>query len=77
MQWFKDLRIGTKLVIAFMLLMSLNIMLGAFMVIELNKITKQSDDVASTQIPGIVAISSLSEAFGSYRRGELLAVLSD
>jgi len=77
MQWFKDLKIGTKLVFAFMFLLALNIMLGVFMVTELNKITKQSEDVANSQIPGMVAISSLSEAFGSFRRGELLAVLSE
>ncbi|GFO66472.1 methyl-accepting chemotaxis protein [Geomonas limicola] len=77
MQWFKDLKIGTKLVCAFMFLLALNVMLGVFMVVELNKITSQSEDVASHQIPAMVVLSSLSEAFGSYRRGELLAVVSE
>jgi len=77
MQWFNDRSINSKLIIAFMFILVLTAALGGFMVARLNSITIKAEDVAQKQLPGLFALSKVSDAFGSYRRGELLAVLSD
>jgi len=77
MQWFKNLSINTKLIVAFMFLIGLTGALGAFMIVELTAIARNADDVAQKQLPALFTLSKMSEAFGSYRRGELLAIISE
>lgn len=77
MQWFKNLSINTKLIVAFMFLIGLTGALGAFMIVELTAIARNADDVAQKKLPALFTLSKMSEAFGSYRRGELLGIISE
>ncbi len=51
--------------------------LGFFMILRLSTISASSQDMAKVQLPGLLSISRISDYFGSYRRGELLEVLSE
>jgi methyl-accepting chemotaxis protein len=77
MQWFKDRSINTKLIVAFMSLLALTVVLGGYMIMELASITTKAEDIAGKQLPGLLSLSKMSDGFGSYRRSELLAVLSE
>ncbi|MEI6207469.1 MAG: MCP four helix bundle domain-containing protein, partial [Desulfuromonadales bacterium] len=77
MQWFKNIRIGSKLMISFMFILTLSAALGIFQIVRLTTITTTAEDVAKTQLPAMLSISKINDLFGSYRRGELLEILSD
>jgi methyl-accepting chemotaxis protein len=77
MQWFKDLTVRAKLIISFMVLIMLTATLGIFMIVKMTEISKAADQVADHELPSTLSISKISDFFGSYRRGELLLILSD
>jgi len=77
MQWFKNMTISAKLVISFLFILTLTAALGIFMVIRLGDISHKAEDVAKLQLPGLLSVSRIGDYFGSYRRGELLEVLSE
>jgi methyl-accepting chemotaxis protein len=77
MQWFRNANISSKLIISFLFILGLTAALGLFMILRLNAISSTAEDVAKQQLPCLLSISRISDHFGSYRRGELLEVLSD
>ncbi|MEI6207459.1 MAG: methyl-accepting chemotaxis protein [Desulfuromonadales bacterium] len=77
MQWFRNLSIGTKLMVSFLFILSLSTVLGVFQIIKLTGINTISEDISKNKIPALLSISKINDFFGSYRRGELLEVLSD
>lgn len=77
MQWFRNFKISTKLVVSFLFILTLMAALGLFMILRLSSISASSQDMAKVQLPGLLSISRISDYFGSYRRGELLEVLSE
>ncbi|ACD96668.1 methyl-accepting chemotaxis protein [Trichlorobacter lovleyi] len=77
MQWFRNFKISTKLVVSFLFILTLMAALGFFMILRLSTISASSQDMAKVQLPGLLSISRISDYFGSYRRGELLEVLSE
>jgi methyl-accepting chemotaxis protein len=77
MQWFMNLKIRAKLIISFMALIMLTAVLGLLMIVKLTDISKTADMVAARELPSTLSISKISDLFGSYRRGELLMILSD
>jgi methyl-accepting chemotaxis protein len=76
MQWFRNSSISSKLVISFMLVLMLTAALGIFTIVRLGAIGNTANDVAHTQLPALLSISKIKDYFGSYRRGELLEVVS-
>ncbi len=77
MQWFRNFKISTKLVVSFLFVLTLMAALGLFMILRLSTISASAQDMAKVQLPGLLSISRISDYFGSYRRGELLEVLSE
>jgi methyl-accepting chemotaxis protein len=77
MQWFRNANISSKLIISFLFILGLTAALGIFMILRLNAISSTAEDVAKQQLPSLLSITRISDHFGSYRRGELLEVLSD
>jgi len=70
MQWFRNFKISTKLVVSFLFILTLMAALGFFMILRLSTISASSQDMAKVQLPGLLSISRISDYFGSYRRGE-------
>jgi len=77
MQWFRNFNIGVKLIISFLFIIGLTTMLGIFMIVKLNYVIKKTDDMAQQQVPGLLSISRINDLYGSFRRGELLMVISN
>jgi methyl-accepting chemotaxis protein len=77
MQFYKNYSISTKLVLSFMSILMLTAALGIFMIIRLGAISRTADDVAKSQLPALLSISKINNDLGSYRRGELLEVISN
>ncbi|GFE62448.1 methyl-accepting chemotaxis protein [Geobacter sp. AOG2] len=75
--WLKNLSIGAKLIMSFLLVLLLTLILGIFMIGRLNLVRNNAEDVAQKQVPGILSIARINDLFGSFRRGELLMVLSN
>ena len=76
MQWFRNFNISAKLIISFLVILGLTAVLGIFMIIRLTAISTTADDVTRHQLPAMLSISKINDLVGSYRRGELLEVLS-
>ncbi|WP_224983652.1 methyl-accepting chemotaxis protein [Geomonas agri] len=76
MQWFNDASIRTKLVISFLLLLVLTALLGGLTIVRLGAISGTANDLAQRQLPSLLSISKIQDYFGSYRRGELLQIVS-
>jgi methyl-accepting chemotaxis protein len=77
MQFFRNYSISTKLLLSFMSILMLTAALGIFMIIRLGAISRTAEDVAKSQLPALLSISKINNHFGSYRRGELLEVVSN
>ncbi|QEM67122.1 methyl-accepting chemotaxis protein [Geobacter sp. FeAm09] len=75
--WLKNLSIGAKLIMSFLLVLLLTVFLGIFMIGRLNLVRTSAEDVAQKQVPGILSVARISDLFGSLRRGELLMVVSN
>ena len=76
MSWFSNLRIGPKLYLTFALILSLTITLGIFSIVTISRGNGVIGDLADQQIGGIRAAAELDALVGSFRRGELLAGIS-
>ncbi len=77
MQWFRDSSIRTKLVLSFLILLFLTAVLGGFTIFRLGSISDSAGNLAQRQMPSLLSISKIKDYFGSYRRGELLQIVSD
>jgi len=75
--WFRHLNISTKLMLSFLFILTLMTILGMFMVLRLNTISSATEDMTKNQLPAMLSISKINDLFSSYRRGELLEILSD
>ena len=77
MSWLKNVSIGTKLVLSFLFVLLLTVLLGAFMIVKLNQINDKARNVSTQQVPGLLSIYNINDYFGSFRRGELLMIVSE
>jgi len=77
MALFNNLSIGAKLVLSFLLVLLLTAVLGVFMIVKLNAINKTAEDVSLQQVPGLLSVYKINDYFGSFRRGELLMIISE
>jgi len=75
MQWLRDLSISRKLAIAFGSLLILLCMGGTFSVLELSKVNRASEDVATNWLPSVRYLQQLKYDCSSVRRREFQYVL--
>lgn len=76
MNWFYDLKIATKLLVSFMLVLLLTALLGIFSIIKLANVNATTTDLASNWMPSIQAAVSVRYGLSRYRSMELQHVLS-
>jgi methyl-accepting chemotaxis protein len=76
MQWFYDLRVGSKLTIAFLAVLSLTTGLGVFSIIELRNVNAAAAELESTWLPSVALLGSLRNTMNQHRRAELLHVFA-
>jgi methyl-accepting chemotaxis protein len=76
MEWFKNLRIGRKLLTAMGAVLALTAALGIFSVIQLGNLNSSTTEIASEWLPKVQVLGSINAAINYYRRAAYRSVLS-
>ncbi|MCK6589656.1 MAG: methyl-accepting chemotaxis protein [Polyangiaceae bacterium] len=71
MQWFYNLRVGLKLGIAFLAVLSLTTGLGIFSILELRDVNQAAAEIENTWLPSLGVLATTRNAVNQYRRAEL------
>jgi methyl-accepting chemotaxis protein len=76
MSWFRNLRIGRKLLVAFFVVIGLAVAVGAFSLVRMAEIETRANALLQQSLPGMDHSSDLTGALGFYRRRELQHLIS-
>ncbi|NVM75094.1 methyl-accepting chemotaxis protein [Duganella sp. SG902] len=77
MKWFYDLKIATKLIVSFGVVMLLTLVLGVSNIVSMNRVNQASSDLAQDWMPSVRAVMELRTDLGEVRRWELSHMLND
>ncbi len=77
MSWFQNLKIASKLFIAFLVLLGLTVALGAFALGELARVREDAREIADVWLPSVEYISDARTQVSVYRIKQFNHVLSD
>ncbi|WP_343728791.1 methyl-accepting chemotaxis protein [Duganella sp.] len=77
MKWFYDLKIATKLMVAFGAVLLLTLVLGVSNIASMNRVNQASSDLAEDWMPSVRAVMELRTDLGEVRRWELSHMLND
>lgn len=73
----KKMRLATKLILSFSIIVALTIILGVFAVTQLVRVNQTAADIGRDNLPSIVTLEKIAAGISTYRRSELQHVLSD
>lgn len=76
MKAFYDLRIATKLIISFTVVLLLCIALGVFSILQLAKVNQTSTDLASNWMPSVRSLLEIKYDWARFRSQEMQHILS-
>jgi methyl-accepting chemotaxis protein len=76
MEWFKDLRIGTKLMTTMALVLGLTGALGVFSIVQLGNLNSATVEIASGWLPRVQTLGNVNAAVNYFRRAGYRSVLS-
>lgn len=76
MQWFRDLKVATKLLLSFSVVMLLTIFLGLFSIAQLAKVNAGTRELGTNWMPSTNLVSELDHTLQTYRRSEFQHILS-
>ncbi|MGV7209629.1 methyl-accepting chemotaxis protein [Oxalobacteraceae bacterium A2-2] len=77
MKWFYDLKIATKLIVAFGAVQVLTLILGVSNLMSMGRVNQASTDLAENWMPSVQAIMTLRADVAEMRRWELAHMLND
>jgi methyl-accepting chemotaxis protein len=77
MKWFYDLKIATKLIVSFGVVLLLTLAMGVSGIYSMSKVNDASTDIAENWMPSVHAIMDLRTDVGELRRWELAHMLND
>src|SRR5688572_21782968 len=77
MDWFRNLKIGSKLLSAFGVVVGLTVVLGVVASTRLLDIKREANVLGTNYVPGLVYIAKISEASAMYRREVTLSAVTD
>lgn len=75
MKWFLDMRIASKLLVTFALVLSLSTFLGMFSILKLASVQETSVDLGGNRLGATRTIASISKTVSAYRRWEMRLIL--
>jgi methyl-accepting chemotaxis protein len=75
MQWFYDLKIGKKLILAFAVVIALTCVLGLFSISQLVKVNQASTDIATNWLPAVRYLGQMQTSMSRYRISESTHIL--
>ncbi|WPP02477.1 methyl-accepting chemotaxis protein (plasmid) [Pseudomonas sp. HR96] len=76
MKWFYDLRIATKLITSFLIVLALTTAMGVFAIIQLGQVNQSSTDIRDNWMPSLRAASALRFYLTYYRTKEMRHILA-
>jgi methyl-accepting chemotaxis protein len=76
MHWFQNLRIATKLVVSFFLVLIVTAFLGLFALSEMNDVRASADEIATNWLPSVKHTSDMNTNTADVRIAELQHILS-
>lgn len=76
MQWFNQLKVGTKLLTAFGIVLALTLFVGALAIVQLGRVNQTSTDMEVNWMPSVRHASALNTATSDFRAAELQHILS-
>ncbi len=76
MNWFYNLKIGTKLTVSFFTLLAVTVFLGIFSVLNLEKVQKASDEIGANWLSSVLKATAMDINTSDFRIAELQHVLS-
>ncbi|WP_191489169.1 methyl-accepting chemotaxis protein [Pseudomonas sp. FEN] len=77
MKWFYDLRIATKLITSFLLVLALTAVMGVFAVIQLGQVNQTATDMRENWLPSVRLSSGIRFFVANYRVKEIRYLLSE
>jgi methyl-accepting chemotaxis protein len=76
MIWFRNLRIRTKLLSAFFVLLAIATGIGVFALLQVSALREVAQQLATDEIPSITAVTSFHSGVRAYRAAELQHILT-
>ena len=77
LNWFGDLRIGTKLLVVLAIVLGLTILVGALAAVQLDRVSRDASLLANNALPRVRLVSSLRSAVLEMRAVQYAHMLSD
>ncbi|QOL49473.1 methyl-accepting chemotaxis protein [Massilia litorea] len=77
MRWFQHLKIASKLLVAFTLVIGMTCLLGVFSIVQLVKVGNSSSDIAKNWMPAIRHIGEVQTSLARFRISEATHILQD
>lgn len=77
MKWFYDLRIATKLITSFLVVLALTALIGVFSILQLGAVNSSSTEIRDNWMPSMRAASGMRFQVANYRVKESRHILSD
>lgn len=77
MKWFYDLRIATKLITSFLLVLVLTAMTGVFAIIQLGLVNETAAEMRDNWLPSVRVVSGIRFFVANYRVKELRYLMAD
>ncbi|MEB0040800.1 MULTISPECIES: methyl-accepting chemotaxis protein [unclassified Pseudomonas] len=77
MKWFYDLRIATKLITSFLVVLALTALIGVFSIIQLGLVNNASTEIRDDWMPSVRAASAMRFYAANYRIKEARHILTD
>lgn len=72
----KNLSIGSKMIITFLLVISLTVVIAVFAVVQNGRLATIIGQMAGNDIPSVHSVTQMQGLLGSHRRGEMLMLLA-
>jgi methyl-accepting chemotaxis protein len=76
MNWFHNLKIATKLLIAFLVVLALTGFLGVFSVLQLIDVRENSQQISSIWLPGVATLADVNTDTSDFRLAQFERILA-
>jgi methyl-accepting chemotaxis protein len=76
MKWFRDLKIASKILVSFVMVLAITAFLGLFALSEMADVRSSADDIATSWLPSVKYTSDMNTNTSDFRVTELQHLLS-
>jgi methyl-accepting chemotaxis protein len=76
MKWFRDLKIASKILVSFVMVLAITAFLGLFALSEMADVRSSADDIATNWLPSVKYVSDMNTNTSDFRIAEMQHLLS-